>query len=82
MTKIKKTLKATQQQEMEQQMSVDLPSTTDKTGRKTSKLKGSVLMISYDVLPKMPHLILWFLKNNFLYAVMLSLCCYAKLLCF
>lgn len=39
---IKKTLKATHQQDMEEQMSIDLPSTTDKAGRKTSKLKGGL----------------------------------------
>lgn len=37
---IKKTLKTTHQQDLEEQMSVDLPSTTDKVGKKSSKTKG------------------------------------------
>jgi len=37
---IKKTLKATHQQDMEEQMNIDLPSTTDKAGKKSAKTKG------------------------------------------
>jgi COP9 signalosome complex subunit 7 len=39
---IKKTLKATHQQDIEEQMSIDLPSTTDKAGKKSAKTKGGL----------------------------------------